>query len=272
MVLVLNKADLVPAAAVSSWLAELRATGARALALSAAPGDGSADDDAGGAAAAVTALRPLLKALGALSASSDELKVGVVGFDGVGKRSLLRALECVPDAERRGISILPKAARLLPLAGGAASLNEVLLRRAAAELLPQPEALVAELLDRLAPHKVALLRRLALADFDDERDFLARLATSEVACEVLKTSPRASARQFAVALLRELARGCIPWHTLPSGAKSVTPPGEAPPLVFEPGEADEMDLEEAWGADDVEGLGEEDGEESDESMKEESED
>ena len=100
-VLVLTKVDLVPKAAAEGWLKALRAS------LPAVPfscGDAPAKPAAtGGAAAAAAAAPPAVgaEALAALvqsraalapPAEGAKLSVGVVGFDRVGKRSLLRAL------------------------------------------------------------------------------------------------------------------------------------------------------------------------------------
>lgn len=124
-VLVLNKADLVPKAVVARWLKALRtelpAVSLVATAESTAP----------------AALSSLLHAR-AQATGLDTLAVGVIGFDRCGKRTLVHALN---QAKLKHISVLPKPALLSP-ALQTLGINDVLLRRCAVELVPQPEAAV----------------------------------------------------------------------------------------------------------------------------------
>ena len=157
-VLILTKADLVPAANLKAWLGWLSA---RAPALPLAT---EAKDGAG--------LKPLLELLKvSAKASGDEaMAVGVVGFDGVGKRALIRTLRESADAPA-GVDWLPKPARLQPLSPSL-GINDLLLRRATAEALPQPQMLVASVLERC--ERRPLLKHLQIAAFGTDDEFLER--------------------------------------------------------------------------------------------------
>ena len=176
-ILVLNKIDLVPRAAEEGWLATLRrslptvpfccaaATYPNQSDKTASNPKKKAKTDAtaavaadGASAAGVDALAAGGEALAALLAArappdGSELHVGVVGFDRVGKRTLLRALsKC---ALGPAVRLLPMSARLHPVCE-TPGVNDVLLRTCAPAALPQPELLVGQLLGRC--ERRALLR------------------------------------------------------------------------------------------------------------------
>eukprot|EP00962_Isochrysis_galbana_P035410 scaffold12132_cov103-Isochrysis_galbana.AAC.8 len=281
--LVLTKADLVPAANLTAWLGWL---GGRAPALAVAAE----------AADAAVGLAPLLALLEAATASAGgrDLTVGLVGFDGVGKRSLLRSARALTEAGGPALSRvawLAKPARLQPLSTSL-GVNDVLLRKATAEAVPQPEMAAAAVVERC--DRRALLKHLQIAAFGTDEEFLARFA-ARVGAE----TPRAA----AVAALRHWARGEMPFFTrvaedeTPTGeeqaaaaaavallgvaatkavvraARGVAALARAEPegcVALAAGEAEEIDLsaEEEWGEADAAGVG--GGEESGEEGEEES--
>jgi len=185
-VLVLTKADLVPASSLKAWLGWLNAR-APALPLAAEASDAG--------------LKPLLELLKVSAKASPEgLRVGVVGFDGVGKRALIRCLRERTDAPA-GVEWLPKPARLQPLSPSL-GINDVLLRRATAEVLPQPEMLVANVLERC--ERRPLLKHLQIAAFGTDDEFLERFGARVGA---------ADARAAALSALRHWSKGEMPFYT-----------------------------------------------------------
>ena len=224
-VLVLNKCDKLPRAALAGWLARLRAE-LPAVGLSCAGDDAPAAEKpreaakrkAGAAAAAPAAaaevavgdaaLKRLLEARLRAARAEDaeaEVRVGILGFDGVGKRSLLRRAASIGGD---GIAWLPKAARLQPLSSSMGA-NDVLLRRCPPERLPQPELLVADILGRAA--RRPLLRHFGIGDFDDPDGFLEGYGARHL-------PGGGGARAAAVAALAHLCAEKMPFHTAPPAA------------------------------------------------------
>jgi len=290
--LVLSRADAVPEAAARAQLEWLRG---RAPALPLALPEGSPPHG-------LDALLSVLRAQAGAAAGPMEagpgagpLRVGVVGFDGVGKRALLRVVRA--QAERGGGALdwLDRPARLQSLAGSL-GVNDLLLRRAPAEALPQPLLSVGSIVERCA--RRPLLRHLQIASFTDEADFVSRYAARVGA---------ADDDAAALAVLRHWSRGEMPWHAAPpqedeAGGDEAAAAAEARSLlcaaalsccdgaaeaelggacaaaegfvVLTAGEPEEIDLsveEEEWGAGDIGEAGEESGEEGEEEESEEEE-
>ncbi|EOD03892.1 hypothetical protein EMIHUDRAFT_108014 [Emiliania huxleyi CCMP1516] len=199
----------------------------------------------------------------AAGAAAGTLRVGVVGFDGVGKRALLRVVRA--QAERGGGALdwLDRPARLQSLAGSL-GVNDLLLRRAPAEALPQPLLSVGSIVERCA--RRPLLRHLQIASFTDEADFVSRYAARVGAAD------NDAAALAARSLLCAAALSCC------DGAAEAELGGVCAAaegfVVLTAGEPEEIDLsveEEEWGAGDIGEAGEESGEEGEEEESEEEE-
>ena len=302
-VLLLNKVDLVPRANAEAHLAALRRS-MPTIPFSCAGAAASADEATSSAAAAagVEAVRALLQSRAALLGIPDEqpLTVGIVGFDRAGKRTVLRELAGKGAAGGGGAAgappesglgprarLLPRPARLEPLCE-TPSANDVLLRKVAPALLPQPEALVGQVLERC--ERRALLKHFELADFDRDEKFLKNYAKRHFAADE-PTTGAAALRQAAIDVLRHWSAGemhiCTPpvqigeeetaaalgmagdasaWEA--ADARAIAVASTRACVELSPGEADEIDLslEEAW-----EG-GEEDEDDDEEGEEEEGDD
>eukprot|EP00964_Phaeocystis_antarctica_P162266 scaffold136248_cov90-Phaeocystis_antarctica.AAC.1 len=138
-------------------------------------------------AAGADALAAGGEALAALLAArappdGSELNVGLVGFDRVGKRALLRALgKCDLGP---AVKLLPMTARLHPVCE-TPGVNDVLLRTCAPSALPQPELLVGQVLSRC--DRRALLRHFQVADFSTDAEFLRHYAARAAEAAVAAT-------------------------------------------------------------------------------------
>ena len=152
-VLLLNKADLVPPPVLARWLAVLRAE-LPTLSLVANAGE-----------AACAPLAALLQARRKVVGAA-ELAVGVVGFDRSGKRTVVHALS---EAKLDGVRVLAMPALLAP-ANHIVGVNDVLLRRCAPELVPQPELVVGAIIERC--ERRSLLRYFEQSAFDETSEFL----------------------------------------------------------------------------------------------------
>lgn len=285
-ILVLNKADLVPLASLKEWLGWLRARGP-AIAI-ASEGEQAAEG--------LKPLAGLLEKLAGKKGSKRTVQVGVVGFDGVGKRALLRNLRELDQVDLTfgsRVEWLAKPARLQPLSSSL-GVNDVLLRRATPEAIAQPEMAVGAVLERC--ERRPLLKHLQIAAFGTDDEFFVRFG-SRVGAE--------SARAAAIAALRHWARGEMPFFTrvpqdevtenesaaatealallsddvkaqLERRALPLDKVARAGVEGFVPltaGEAEEIDLsvEDEWDEADVAGAGEEEGNEvgeEDEDMEE----
>ena len=294
-VLVLNKVDLVPRANAEAHLAALRRsfpTVPFCCAGAAASGDEATSSAA--AAAGIEAVHALLQSRAAVLGIPDEqpLTVGIVGFDCAGKRTVLREL-AGKGAAAAGLGprakLLPRPARLEPLCETPGA-NDVLLRKVAPASLPQPEALVGQVLERC--ERRALLKHFELADFDRDEKFLKNYAKRHFAADE-PTTGAAAQRQAAIDVLRHWSAGemgiCTPAMPAEGGeeeaaavalgmagkaaaweaadARALAVASTRAFVELSPGEADEIDLslEEAWegGEEDDEDEGEEEEEDED---------
>jgi len=202
-ILLLNKADLVPRSSLAAWLTALRSE-LPALATTCA---NEATHEASGMDVLCSVLEGFANDSRPAAASSS-LKVGVVGFDGVGKRSLLKVLRTakLPAA----VSFLAMPARLQPLSSSM-GVNDVLLRKCAPEVLAQPELLVGEVLARCSAR--SLLRHFQIPKFNDDEGFL-RAFTAKAAVEAaLPVVPDFDSRAAAVAALKHWCLGKMSFFT-----------------------------------------------------------
>ena len=131
-----------------------------------------------------------------------------------------QARRAAPPRARAGA----RAARAAAPAGGAAAargrdgrVNDVLLRKVAPASLPQPEALVGEVLERC--ERRALLKHFQLADFKSDAAFLRNYAAkqSEAGGEAA-----AGARQTAIEVLRHWSAGEMRFCATPGEAGEET--------------------------------------------------
>ena len=147
---------------------------------------------------------------GAGGASDDgqppTLAVGAIGFDRVGKRSVLRAIKEAAAAGEvegeggfaDGVQLLTLPALLSPnLNTNGVGLNDILLRARRAEHVLQPEACVDTWLQRCTRRSV--LRHFGMADFGEPHEFLANFAERET-CRRLGRSPAHRASSTRVLL------------------------------------------------------------------------
>ena len=242
------------------------------------------------------------------------LAVGAIGFDRVGKRSVLRTIREAAEAAAEaadeeaaspfdGVQLLTLPALLSPNleASGGLGLNDVLLRRASAEHVPQPEATVDTWIKRCVRRSV--LRHFGMADFGETHEFLAHFAEREKLPQP-RTLPGSTslvdARPAALGFLKFLSAGRLAFCTAappappgaaasldapllgkkwakaapgilgPAAAAAVAPAGskaaEAAALAVEmaPGVADEFELEAEEEGEEMADEGESEGEEEEE--------
>ena len=224
-VLVLNKCDKLPRAALAGWLARLRAE-LPAVGLSCAGDDAPAAEKpreaakrkAGAAAAARGGGGGRRRRRGAEAAAGGAAARGAGGGRGGGgarRRPRLRrrrqAIAPPPrrfDRRRRHRVAAEGGARLQPLSSSMGA-NDVLLRRCPPERLPQPELLVADILGRAA--RRPLLRHFGIGDFDDPDGFLEGYGARHL-------PGGGGARAAAVAALAHLCAEKMPFHTAPPAA------------------------------------------------------
>ena len=188
-VLLLNKCDLIPKASLDGWLAHLGAE-LPTLPFTCLRGGGEGRDSAAVSAAeeVVACLSSMLQQRRAsLAEASDDpkgpkpsLSVGAIGFDRAGKRSVIRAIQAAAagadDKLFDGVTLLTAPALLAPSieAAKGVGLNDVLLRKAAIELVAQPELTVDSLLARCV--KRSLLRAFECSSFEHSHEFLTDFA------------------------------------------------------------------------------------------------
>ncbi|KAL1499888.1 hypothetical protein AB1Y20_012571 [Prymnesium parvum] len=265
-VLLLNKLDLVPRRVGAAWLAHLR-TQLPTFPLVATEGGGER----------------ILASLGAVRRGGEgelavgELAVGVVGFDRVGKRTVLHALQA---ARVPGVRVLPMAALLTPALQGV-GVNDVMLRRGAVELVTQPELVVEAILERC--DRRSLLRVFQQAAFDDTTDFLiAFAAKADPPLELPRRKGQPDVRPAALAFLKRFSAGKVPFFCAPPAADGAdvhaemlqskgdgeedvvvdSAVEEAACVMMSPGTADEIELvDEEFAAEDMDEEEEEEGEE-----------
>lgn len=197
-VLVLNKSELVPTEVMEVNLATL------CVQLPTLPFSAILPEHAVTGAAA---LGTLIEAFRAHRGGDAPVRVGVVGFDHVGKRSLLRALISV-NSSTKSAEYLRKPARLHPLSPSIGQ-NDVMLRKCVVEAIPQPELFVGKVLERCS--KRALLRHFQIASFDGEegflRSFAARMQQLQAAAAPPRPAPTKESKAAAAAVVVDDNRG-----------------------------------------------------------------
>jgi len=189
-ILALTKCDLVPTESLKSTLEVLR-TQLPALPLG-APSDAEAGKDAG----ADEGLRAIEKVLAcarrdrqSTAESADKsveiIRVGIVGFDGVGKRTLLRRLRshlshnnkgsAKGRSGSKGVELLSLPARLEVSGAVGVGLNDVLLRGCNVAQAARPDELVSDLISRA--DRRSLLQALKIGAFGEISPRYSRDAT-----------------------------------------------------------------------------------------------
>eukprot|EP00965_Chrysotila_dentata_P079331 2615762-Pleurochrysis_carterae.AAC.4 len=217
-ILLLNKCDLVPRANLNAWLTALRnelptlpvsaaALEGEAQPTTRAPAGAASTPPPANASPSATGLETLHELLAAYRQQKGEttspLTVGVVGFDGVGKRSVIRLVKAQQWSD---VTFLNLPARLQPLSTSM-GVNDVLLRKCAPESVPQPEMLVGQVLERCDTR--TLLRHFKIAAFDDEEAFLRHFTASAAGTAKAEFNVHAA----AVAALKHWCTGRMPFFS-----------------------------------------------------------
>ena len=182
-ILALTKCDLVPTELLKSTLEVLRTQ------LPAVPLGAPSDADAGKDAGADEGLRAMEKVLAcarrdrqstaeSADKSAEVIRVGIVGFDGVGKRTLLRRLRSHLSHNKKGggnsakggsgsngVELLSLPARLEVSGAVGVGLNDVLLRGCNVAQAARPDELVSDLISRA--DRRSLLQALKIGAFGE---------------------------------------------------------------------------------------------------------
>ena len=149
----------------------------------------------------------------AMEDAPSELSIGVIGFERAGKRSVIRslskAIEAAGDGSGglgEGVTLLKRPALLTPVVANSISLNDVLLRKAIAEHVPQPEAVCEAFLERC--DRRSLLMHFGVADFGAPHEFLESFA-EKFSLPMPRHLPGGAvdARAAALGLLKHLSAG-----------------------------------------------------------------
>ena len=259
VILVLNKIDLVPAAAVSAWLERLRrefpavafkASTQQQRSNLSAPGGGivnkatqAGDVLTGSGAAGADTLLQLIKNYARSHDIKRAVTVGVVGYPNVGKSSIINSLK---RGKAAGVSAMPGFTRstqeisldakvtLIDCPGiifddggdGGKTAGDggagLLLRNCiSVEQIEDPEGAVNGILARCSPEKLQAL--FAIPAFSSTAEFLSAVAVKR---GKLGKGGVPDRRGAAIAVLREWNSGKIPFFVLPPEEEETTAGGD----------------------------------------------
>ena len=247
IILVVNKIDLVPPAAVAAWLARLRrefptiafkaSTQSQRSNLS-APGGGAVNKATqagsvltGSGAAGADTLLQLIKNYARSHDIKRAVTVGVVGYPNVGKSSIINSLK---RGKAAGVSAMPGFTRVTQeisldskvtlidcpgiifddsehsSSGGDGGAGLLLRNCISVEQIEDPEAAVGGILARCAPEK--LMSLFSIPAYSNVSEFLVSVATKR---GKLGRGGVPDKRGAAVSVLMDWNSGKIPFYVLP---------------------------------------------------------